>query len=44
MWRVRNPVENILNADGKWRMLVFDNELSSALFTDGKDYNGIILS
>ena len=44
MWRVRNPVKNILNADGKWRMLVFDNELSSSLFGDGKDYNNTILS
>ena len=44
MWRVRNPDKNILNADGKWRMLVFDNELSSSLFGDGKDYNNTILS
>ena len=44
MWRVRNPVQNILNADGKWRMLVFDNELSSSLFGDGKDYNNTFLS
>ena len=43
MWRVKNPVENVPNADGKWRMLIFDNELSSALFTDGKDYNTSIL-
>ena len=43
MWRVKNPVENVANADGKWRMLIFDNELSSALFTDGKDYNTSIL-
>ena len=44
MWRVRNPVQNILNADGKWRIMTFDNELSSGLFGDGKDYNGVILS
>ena len=44
MWRVREPVQNVLNADGKWRMLLFDNELSTSLFGDGRDYNRTILS
>jgi RNA polymerase sporulation-specific sigma factor len=34
MWRVRNPVENVTNADGKWRFLAFDTEMSSGLFAD----------
>ena len=42
MWRAKTPVQNVLNADGKWRMLVFDNELSTSLFSDGKDYNSIM--
>ena len=44
MWRVREPVQNVLNADGKWRILLFDNELSTSLFGDGRDYNRTILS
>ena len=44
MWRVRNPVENVTNADGKWRFLAFDTEMSSGLFADDTDYNNIILT
>ena len=43
MWRVREPVQNATNADGKWRMILFDNELSTSLFGDGKDYNRTFL-
>ncbi|ORX67730.1 hypothetical protein BCR32DRAFT_250394 [Anaeromyces robustus] len=32
MWRVRDPVPGVLNADGKWRMIVFDTELSSGIY------------
>ena len=44
IWRVRNPVQNVKNAEGKWRVLIFDNDLSAGLFMDDKDYNNIILS
>ena len=44
IWRVRNPVENATNADGKWRFLAFDTEMSSGLFADDSDYNNIILT
>jgi len=39
MWRVRTPVSDVLNGDGKWRILAFDNEFSSGLYTDGLNYN-----
>ena len=29
LWRVRNPVQNIKNADGRWRVIIFDNDLSA---------------
>ena len=38
MWRARNPVHDVYRADGKWRVLVFDNDLSTGLFTE-TDYN-----
>jgi len=44
MWSVRNPFQNITNADGKWRAMVFDNDLSAGLFVDENDYNNIMLS
>ena len=44
MWRVRDPVKSVTNADGKWRFLVFDNDLSTGLFTDMKDVNDILFS
>ena len=43
MWRARNPVPNVTNADGKWRALVFDNDLAAGLFTDENDYKNIML-
>ena len=44
MWRAREPVKNVLNADGKWHIFLFDNDLSTSLFGDGKDYNRTILA
>jgi hypothetical protein len=44
MWSVRNPVENVYKADGKWRALAYDNDLSTGLFLDENDYNNILLS
>ena len=44
IWRVREPIQNVSNADGKWRWLLFDNDLSTSLFGDGKDYNVTFLS
>ena len=44
MWRVRNPVENVKNADGKWRALIFDNDLSAGLFADNNDYNNLLFT
>ena len=44
MWRARNPVPNVTNADGKWRALVFDNDLAAGLFTDENNYKNIILA
>ena len=44
MWRVRNPVQNVKNADGRWRMLIFDNDVSAGLFADENDYKNILLS
>lgn len=44
MWRVRNPVENVKNADGKWRMLIYDNDLSAGLFGNENDYNNLLFS
>ena len=32
MWRVREPDEAYENADGKWRMVLYDTDISSDLF------------
>ena len=32
MWRVREADENFENADGKWRMMLYDTDISSDLF------------
>ena len=44
MWHVRNPVENVYRADGKWRGLSFDNDMSAGLFGDENEYNNILLT
>lgn len=38
MWRVRNKGEDSPYADGKWRMLVYDNDYSSGIYNDGNNY------
>ncbi|ORX52071.1 hypothetical protein BCR36DRAFT_582589 [Piromyces finnis] len=43
MWRVRTPDQNTLNADGKWRMLTYDTEFSSGLYSDGTKFDDTIL-
>ena len=32
LWRVREPDEGFINADGKWRMMLYDTDISSDLF------------
>ncbi len=44
MWRVRDPVNNVTNADGKWRFLLFDNDLAAGLFGDETDYKNLLFS
>jgi len=34
-WRVREPVEGVPKADGKWRMMAYDHEISTGLFSMG---------
>ena len=39
MWRVRVPGEDdAAEADGKWRMMVFDTDYSSGIYNDGKNF------
>lgn len=38
MWRVRETVEDSPYADGKWRMMVYDNDYSSGIYNDGNNY------
>ncbi len=39
MWRVRKPEESEHPyADGKWRVMLFDTDYSSGVYTDGKSY------
>ncbi len=35
MWRVREPVEGIMNADGKFRMVVYDTDFSTGIYNGG---------
>jgi len=44
MWRVRDPVNNVKHADGRWRMMVYDSEYSTGLYGMGDGYNSIIIS
>lgn len=39
MWRVRTPDDTSEYADGKWRMLVYDTDYSTGIYSDGKNYN-----
>ncbi|ORX67731.1 hypothetical protein BCR32DRAFT_272546 [Anaeromyces robustus] len=39
MWRVRDPVPGVVNADGKWRMMAFDTEYSTGIYTQVGTYN-----
>ena len=38
MWRVRDKGEDSPYADGKWRMLVYDNDYSTGIYEDGNNY------
>ncbi len=38
MWRVRETGEGSSYADGKWRMMVYDNDYSSGIYNDGNNY------
>ncbi len=38
MWRVRDKGEDSPYADGKWRMMVFDNDYSTGIYNDGNNY------
>ena len=39
MWRVKTPDESIASADGKWRMMVYDTDFSSGIYSGGSNYN-----
>jgi len=39
MWRARNPDPTTFKADGKWRMMLFDNDSTTGIFTDGSNYD-----
>ncbi len=43
MWRVRQTDRNFLKADGKWRMILYDMDITSGAFGDGTraDYDNI---
>ena len=38
MWRVREKGEDSPYADGRWRMMVYDNDYSSGIYNDGNNY------
>ncbi|MBQ5319626.1 MAG: CotH kinase family protein [Oscillospiraceae bacterium] len=38
MWRVRDKGEANEYADGKWRMLVYDTDFSTGIYSDGNTY------
>ena len=39
MWRVRTPNESSAEADGKWRMMVYDTDYSSGIYNGGGNYS-----
>lgn len=39
MWRVREADETVENADGKWRMMVYDTDFSSGIYCGGNNYS-----
>ena len=39
MWRAKAPDGNIPAADGKWRMIVYDTDFSSGIYSGGSNYN-----
>lgn len=36
MWRVRKPERTHAAADGKWRMILYDSDITAGVFTDGQ--------
>lgn len=38
MWRVREPDPSVENADGLWRMMVYDTEYSTGIYMNGQNY------
>ncbi|MBQ8107429.1 MAG: CotH kinase family protein, partial [Ruminococcus sp.] len=41
MWRVRTPDESCEEADGKWRMMVYDTDFSTGIYGETADKNPI---
>ncbi|OUM67832.1 hypothetical protein PIROE2DRAFT_19961 [Piromyces sp. E2] len=39
MWRVREPVPDVLHGDGVWRMMLFDTESSAGLNRNATNYD-----
>jgi len=44
MWRVREPVPDVPKADGKWRMMAYDHEFSTGLYSMGSNYQTSVIS
>ena len=38
MWRTRTPVEGVDVADGRWRMVVYDVDFSTGIYSGGGNY------
>ncbi len=38
MWRVRTPDDSSEYADGKWRMLIYDTDFSSGIYSEGNNF------
>lgn len=38
MWRVREAVDGVKNADEKWRFMAFDNDYSTGIYDGGTNY------